>query len=119
VRRSGGEAAYARIRWQPNPLIQRIVAGWPRALDAQRAAIIGFAADTGIDEVVEPFIEHDFETRIALALRGNRTSTHRYVRGVCEHHKYVVFLSHAPCGSNGPLPHQMSGHFNFNEKSRC
>jgi D-erythronate 2-dehydrogenase len=61
VRRIGGEAAYARIRWQPDPLIQRIVAGWPRALDAPRAVALGFAADTGIDEVVRAFIEDDLE----------------------------------------------------------
>jgi D-erythronate 2-dehydrogenase len=67
VRRVGGEAAYARIRWQPDPLIERIVAGWPRALDAPRAMALGFAADNGIDEVVEAFIEDDFETQKALA----------------------------------------------------
>jgi nucleoside-diphosphate-sugar epimerase len=67
VRRIGGEAAYDRIRWQPDPLVQRIVGGWPRALDAPRAAALGFAADTGIDEVVEAFIEDDFQIQKALA----------------------------------------------------
>jgi D-erythronate 2-dehydrogenase len=66
VRRAGGEAAYARIRWQPDPQVERIVAGWPRALDAPRAMALGFAADTGIDEVVRAFIEDDFETQKAL-----------------------------------------------------
>jgi D-erythronate 2-dehydrogenase len=61
VRRIGGEAAYARIRWQPDPQIQRIVAGWPRALGAPRAMALGFAADTGVDEVVQAFIEDDLE----------------------------------------------------------
>jgi D-erythronate 2-dehydrogenase len=66
VRRIGGEAAYARIRWQPDPLVQRIVAGWPRALDAPRAMALGFTADKDIDEVVRAFIEDDFETQKAL-----------------------------------------------------
>jgi nucleoside-diphosphate-sugar epimerase len=67
VRRIGGEAAYARIRWQPDAQVQRIVAGWPRALAGARAVALGFAADTGIDEVVGAFIEDDFETQKALS----------------------------------------------------
>ncbi|MBV8334537.1 MAG: NAD-dependent epimerase, partial [Alphaproteobacteria bacterium] len=59
VRRAGGEAAYTRIRWQPDPLVQQIVSGWPRALDGRRAAALGFSADTGIDEAVGAFIEDD------------------------------------------------------------
>jgi nucleoside-diphosphate-sugar epimerase len=66
VRRIGGEAAYARIRWQPDPLVQRIVGGWPQALDAPRAAALGFAVDIGIDEVVEAFIEDDLEMQMSL-----------------------------------------------------
>jgi nucleoside-diphosphate-sugar epimerase len=61
MRRAGGEAAYARIRWQPDPQVQRIVSGWPRVLDAPRAMALGFAADKGIDEVVQAFIEDDLE----------------------------------------------------------
>src|SRR5208282_4175431 len=59
VRRAGGEAACARIRWEPDPLIQSIVSGWPQALDTPRAAALGFTADAGIDEVVHAFIEDD------------------------------------------------------------
>jgi D-erythronate 2-dehydrogenase len=59
VRRAGGEAAHARIRWEPDPAIQQIVSGWPQALTAPRARALGFAADTGIDEAVQAFIEDD------------------------------------------------------------
>lgn len=59
VRRAGGEQAFTRIRWEPVPLIQRIVSGWPRALDAAHVEALGFTADTGIDEVVKAFIEDD------------------------------------------------------------
>jgi nucleoside-diphosphate-sugar epimerase len=48
VRRAGGEQAYTRIRWEPDPLIQRIVSGWPQALAARRATALGFTADNGI-----------------------------------------------------------------------
>ncbi len=63
VRRVGGEAAYARIRWQPDPQIQQIISGWPQELRAARAEALGFAADTGIDEVIQAFIEDDLETQ--------------------------------------------------------
>src|SRR6266404_7546144 len=59
LRRAGGDAAYARIRWQPDPQIQTIVSGWPRALLTPRAEALGFGRDQGIDEVVAAFIEDD------------------------------------------------------------
>jgi nucleoside-diphosphate-sugar epimerase len=61
VRRAGGAEAYARIRWQRDPQVQQIISGWPQALHAPRAEALGFAADTGIDEVVQAFIEDDLE----------------------------------------------------------
>jgi D-erythronate 2-dehydrogenase len=66
VRRAGGKEAYTRIRWEPDPLIERIVSGWPQALAAPRAAALGFAADNGIDEVVQAFIEDDLEMQKGL-----------------------------------------------------
>jgi D-erythronate 2-dehydrogenase len=67
VRRASGETAYARIRWEPDPQIQQIISGWPRALQAMRAEALGFAADTGIDEAVRAFIEDDLEVQKQLA----------------------------------------------------
>jgi nucleoside-diphosphate-sugar epimerase len=63
VRRAGGEAAYARIRWAPDPQIQQIISGWPQALVATRAEALGFSVDSGIDEVVRGFVEDDLEAR--------------------------------------------------------
>src|SRR5437763_3720920 len=37
VRRAGGEGAYRRIAWRPDPQIQAIVGSWPRALASPRA----------------------------------------------------------------------------------
>src|SRR3954471_16005175 len=67
LRRAGGEAAYARIRWQPNPAIQAIVGGWPEALATPRANALGFGRDQDIDEVVQFFIEDDLATQKRLA----------------------------------------------------
>jgi D-erythronate 2-dehydrogenase len=66
VRRAGGEAAYARIRWQPDPQIQQIISGWPQELRAPRAHALGFTADSGIDEAVQAFIEDDLEMQKQL-----------------------------------------------------
>jgi nucleoside-diphosphate-sugar epimerase len=66
VRRAGGEAAYARIRWQADPQIQQIISGWPQALQAERAEALGFSVDTGIDEAVQAFIEDDLEMQKQL-----------------------------------------------------
>lgn len=66
VRRAGGEAAYARIHWGPDPQIQQIISGWPRELRAPRAHALGFTADSGIDEAVQAFIEDDLETQKQL-----------------------------------------------------
>ncbi len=63
LRRAGGEAAHARIRWEPDPQIQAIVGSWPRALSSPRAEALGFGRDRDIDEVVQFFIEDDLETQ--------------------------------------------------------
>ena len=67
VRRAGGEEAYRRILWQPDPAIERIVSSWPQQLSATRAAALGFAADGGIDEAIAAFIEDDLEAQKALS----------------------------------------------------
>jgi nucleoside-diphosphate-sugar epimerase len=66
VRRAGGDAAFSRIRWRPDPQIEAIVSSWPRALDAARAVALGFAADADIDEAVQAFVEDDLEAQKAL-----------------------------------------------------
>ena len=66
VRRAGGEAGYTRIRWEPDPQVQRIISGWPQGLSAARAEALGFTADSWIDEVVQAFIEDDLEMQKSL-----------------------------------------------------
>jgi nucleoside-diphosphate-sugar epimerase len=66
VRRAGGAEAFNRIRWQPDPLVQQIVSGWPPALSARRAEALGFAADREIAEVVRAFIDDDLDMQKTL-----------------------------------------------------
>jgi len=68
LRRAGGEAAYARIRWQPDQEIQRIVSGWPQGLSTPRADKLGFGRDQGIDAVIAAFIEDDLPAQKQLAV---------------------------------------------------
>jgi nucleoside-diphosphate-sugar epimerase len=67
LRRAGGEAAVKRIRWEPDPVIQTIVNGWPRAIAAKRALALGIRADASIDEIVQGFVEDDLPAQKALA----------------------------------------------------
>src|SRR4051794_13964898 len=67
LRRIGGNEACRRIRWQPDPQIQAIISSWPQALSASRAEALGFGRDSGIDEVIEAFIEDDLALQRQLA----------------------------------------------------
>ncbi|HTZ78153.1 MAG TPA: D-erythronate dehydrogenase [Stellaceae bacterium] len=67
LRRAGGEAAVQRIRWEPDPVIQKIVAGWPLAISAKRAESLGLEADRDMDEIVQAFIEDDLPAQRAMA----------------------------------------------------
>jgi D-erythronate 2-dehydrogenase len=67
LRRAGVEAAYGRIAWRPDPVIQAIVSGWPLALATPRAEAMGFGRDGGIDEVVQSFIEDDLPLQRRMA----------------------------------------------------
>src|ERR1700726_657534 len=67
LRRAGGEAAYARLRWQHDPQVQAIISSWPPVLATPPAEALGFGRDAGIDEVVEAFIEDDLPAQKQLA----------------------------------------------------
>ena len=67
LRRAGGEAAVKRIRWEPDPVIQKIVAAWPRAIVAKRAESLGTHADASMDEIVQAFVEDDLAAQKAMA----------------------------------------------------
>jgi D-erythronate 2-dehydrogenase len=47
-----GEGVTKRIRREPDATIQRIVAGWPRNFDPQRALALGFRAEKTFEEII-------------------------------------------------------------------
>lgn len=65
LRRVAGEGVVARIRREPDPTIQRIVAGWPRNFDARRAEELGFKAEGSFDEIIRIHIDDELGGRFA------------------------------------------------------
>jgi D-erythronate 2-dehydrogenase len=65
LRRIAGDKAAARIRRRPDPLVQRIVGGWPSRFDATRALALGFAVETSFDEIIKAHIDDELGGRIA------------------------------------------------------
>jgi len=63
LRRIAGGRVVARIRREPDPAIQGIVAGWPRRFEAKRAQNLGFLAETSFDEIIRIHIEDELGGR--------------------------------------------------------
>ncbi|HZD19117.1 MAG TPA: D-erythronate dehydrogenase [Burkholderiales bacterium] len=61
--RVAGDAAVRLIREQPDPVIQKIVEGWPRNFDARRATALGFRADASFDDIIRAHIEDELRPR--------------------------------------------------------
>jgi hypothetical protein len=55
---AGTEVA-ARITWQPDAFIEKIVGSWPARFAPERALAMGFAADESMDEIIQAFIEEE------------------------------------------------------------
>jgi nucleoside-diphosphate-sugar epimerase len=54
--RVAGPEVAARVRWQRDPLIARMVAGWPGAWDTSRAKSLGFPGDHSFDQIIRDYI---------------------------------------------------------------
>jgi D-erythronate 2-dehydrogenase len=65
LRRIAGDEVAARIRRAPDPLVQRIVAGWPSRFDPRRALALGFKAEASFDEIIRAHIDDELGGRIA------------------------------------------------------
>jgi D-erythronate 2-dehydrogenase len=59
LERIAGAEVAGRIRWQLDPEVQRIVAGWPGAWDGTRALSLGFQGVASLDDIVRGYIEDD------------------------------------------------------------
>jgi D-erythronate 2-dehydrogenase len=59
LREVAGERVAARVKWQPDPTIQKIVAGWPTAFDARRARGMGFEGDSDFASIIRAHVEDE------------------------------------------------------------
>ncbi len=55
--REAGEEVAARVQFELDPEIQRVVEGWPLHFDTTLARQMGFAGDTHFDEIIRAFLE--------------------------------------------------------------
>ncbi len=65
LRKVGGDKVVARIRRERDPIIEKIVAGWPRNFDARRAAALGFRAESSFEEILRVHIDDELGGHIA------------------------------------------------------
>ena len=65
LKKVAGEKVAARIRRQPDPFIEGVVAGWPRNIAPRRAVELGFKADASFEDIIRIHIEDELGGRIA------------------------------------------------------
>src|ERR1700688_1801235 len=66
LRRIAGDKVAGRIRREPDPLVARIVAGWPSRFDPRRALALGFKAEASFDDIIRVHIEDELGGKIAV-----------------------------------------------------
>ncbi len=54
-----GPAAARLIRWEADPMVQRIVGSWPSRWDMRRAHMLGFKGDRDFESIVRAYIKDD------------------------------------------------------------
>jgi nucleoside-diphosphate-sugar epimerase len=59
LRKVAGDKVVKLIRREPDPTIQRIVAGWPQNFDAKRALALGFRADASFEQIIRIHLQDE------------------------------------------------------------
>ena len=65
LKKVAGEKVAARIRREPDPFIEGVVAGWPRNFAPQRAIALGFRADASFEDIIRIHIDDELGGHIA------------------------------------------------------
>ncbi|WP_242403583.1 D-erythronate dehydrogenase [Asaia platycodi] len=65
LRRIAGDKAVALIKRAPDEAVARIVAGWARGFDPQRALALGFTTEQSFDAIIQAHIDDELGGRIA------------------------------------------------------
>ncbi|HWI97698.1 MAG TPA: D-erythronate dehydrogenase [Burkholderiales bacterium] len=61
LRRVAGDQAAKLIRRAPDPIIERIVSGWPQNFDASRALAHGFRADSSFEDIIRIHLQDELQ----------------------------------------------------------
>ncbi|MBN9443987.1 MAG: D-erythronate dehydrogenase [Bosea sp. (in: a-proteobacteria)] len=59
LRKVAGENVVKRIKRETDPVIDKIVAGWPQNFNPQRALALGFKAEANFEEIIRVHIEDE------------------------------------------------------------
>jgi nucleoside-diphosphate-sugar epimerase len=59
LERVAGAEPVKRIRWERDPVVERIVGSWPGAWDVTRARSLGLSGDVDFDSIVRAYLEDD------------------------------------------------------------
>ena len=65
LERVAGRPITARIRWEPDAIIQKIVAGWPQRFATPRTEQLDFKADASMDEIIQQHIDDELGGKFA------------------------------------------------------
>ena len=65
LKKVAGDKVVARIRREPDPMIMKIVEGWPRAFEAKRALALGFKAESSFEEIIKIHVADELGGTIA------------------------------------------------------
>jgi nucleoside-diphosphate-sugar epimerase len=66
LRKVAGDKAVKLIRREPDPVVQKIVAGWPTAFEAKRSRALGFKADDNFEAIVRAHIDDEHGGRAPI-----------------------------------------------------
>src|SRR4051812_3568748 len=64
LERVAGPDVAKRIRWERDERIERMVLGWPPAIDNTRALALGFQVDENFDQIVRRYMEEDMRATV-------------------------------------------------------
>lgn len=59
LRKLAGNDVIKHIKPQPDPVIEKIVEGWPRNFMPERALALGFEAESSFEEIIQVYLDDD------------------------------------------------------------
>jgi nucleoside-diphosphate-sugar epimerase len=59
LKRVGGQAAVDLVQFKPDPLVEKLVTGWPSFVDSPRATALGMPQDTSFADVLDAYVREN------------------------------------------------------------